>query len=82
MTPLALKTKLRHTCAKYSQVKVPYKYRTVIDNLRRNKDLAILKQDKGKGIVLLDRTVYIGKCLLIINIRAVPTVRYESVNEN
>ena len=77
MTPLALKTKLRHTCAKYSQVKVPYKYRTVT-----NKDLAILKQDKGKGIVLLDTTVYIGKCLLIINIRAVPTVRYESVNEN
>ena len=27
---MALKTKLRHTCEKYSQRKVPYKYRTVI----------------------------------------------------
>ena len=27
----------------------------------------ILKQDKGKGIVLLDRTVYIGKYLSILN---------------
>ena len=54
---VALKTKLCHTCEKYSQIKVPYKYRTVIDNLRRNKDLVILKQDKGTDVVLLDRTV-------------------------
>ena len=51
---MALKTKLCHTCEKYSQIKVPYKYRTVTDNLRRNKDLVILKQDKGKAVVLLD----------------------------
>ena len=36
-------------------------------NLRRNKDLVSLKQDKGKGVVLLDRTVYIDKCLSILN---------------
>ena len=64
---MALKTKLRHTCEKYSQIKVPYKYLTVINNLRRNKDLVILKQDKGKGVVLLDRTVYIEKCLSVLN---------------
>ena len=33
----------------------------------RNKDLLIMKQDKGKGVVLLDRTVYIEKCLSIFN---------------
>ena len=64
---MALKTKLRHTFEKYGQIKVPYKYRTVINNLRRNKDLVILKQDKGKGVVLLDRTVYTEKCLSIFN---------------
>ena len=64
---MELKTKLRHTCEKYSQIKVPYKYRTVTDNLHRNKDLAILKQDKGKGVLLRDRTVYIEKCLSILN---------------
>ena len=35
--------------------------------MRRNKDLVILKQDKGKGVVLLDRTVYIEKCLSVLN---------------
>ena len=35
--------------------------------MRRNKDLVILKQDKGKGIVLLNRTVYIDKWLSILN---------------
>ena len=43
---MALKPKLRHTCEKYNQIKVPCKYRTVIDNLRRNKYLVILKQVK------------------------------------
>ena len=56
-----LKTKLRHTCEKYSQIKVPYQYRTVIDNLRRNKNLAILKQDKGRGVVILDKNKNIEK---------------------
>ena len=64
---MALKPKLRHTCEKYNQIKVPCKYRTVIDNLRRNKYLVILKQDKGNDVVLLDKTVYIDKCLSILN---------------
>ena len=49
-----LKTKLRQTCDEYSRIKVPYKYRNVINNLHRNKQLVILKQDKGRGVVLLD----------------------------
>ena len=64
---IALKNKLRHTCDKYSQTGVPCKYHTIIDNLCRNKDLAIMKQDKGKGAVSLHRTVYIDKCLSILN---------------
>ena len=52
---------MRHTCEKYSQIKVPYQYRTVINNLRRNKNLAILKQDKGRGIVILDKNKYVEK---------------------
>ena len=41
-----LKTKRLNTCEKYSKVDVPYKYNKVIDQLSRNKDLCILKQDK------------------------------------
>ena len=60
---IELKTKCRHICKKYSQIKEPYKYRTLIGNLRRNKDLVIFKQDKDKDIVLLDGIVYTDKCL-------------------
>ena len=50
-----IKTKLRHTCDKYSRISVPYKYHIIMKNLRNNKELIILKQDKGRGAVLLDR---------------------------
>ena len=78
-----LKTKLRHTCDKYSRIKVPYKYRNVINNLRRNKQLVILKQDKGRGVEL-DKTKYVEKCFSIINTNKFkklyknPTASYEA----
>ena len=61
-----LKTKLRHTCKKYSQIKVPYQYRTIINNLGCNKNLGVLKQAKGTGIVILDKNKYIEKCISIV----------------
>ena len=42
----SLKAKLRSTCEKYSKINVPYKYKKVIDNLSKNKNIVILKQDK------------------------------------
>ena len=50
-----IKTKLRHTCDKYSRIRVPYKYHIIMKNLRNNTELIILKQDKGRGVILLDR---------------------------
>ena len=79
-----LKTKLRHRCDKYSQIKVPYKYRNVINNLCRNKQLVIFKQNKGRGVVLLDKSKYVKKCFSIINknkfkkLHKNPTVSYEA----
>ena len=79
-----LKTKLRHICDKYSRVKVPYRYRHVINNLRRNKQLVILNQDNGRGVVLLDKTKYVDKCFFNINTNKFktldknPTVSYET----
>ena len=60
------KRKLRNTCEKYSKIHVPYKYKKVIDLLSGNKDLSILKQDKGRGVVLIDRTKYTNKCLEVL----------------
>ena len=61
-----LKTKMRNTCEKYSKIQVPYKYKKVIDQLSRNRDLCILKQDKGRGVVLMDRTKYTYKYLELL----------------
>ena len=57
---------MRNTCEKYSKIQVPYKYKKVIDQLSRNRDLCILKQDKGRGVVLMDRNKYTGKCLELL----------------
>ena len=63
----SLKTKLSSTCEKYSQINVPYKYKKVIDNLSKNKNIVILKQDKGRGVVILDTTKYTEKCMALLN---------------
>ena len=44
----------------------PYKHEKIIHQLLRNKDLCILKEDKGRDVVLMDRTKYINKCLEIL----------------
>ena len=63
----SLKTKLRSTCEKYSKINVPYKYKNVIDNLFKYKNIVILKQDKGRGVVILDTTKYTEKCMVLLN---------------
>ena len=52
---LQLKTKLLSTCEKYNNIKVPYKHRQVIKRLTENKDILIVRQDKGKGVVIMGR---------------------------
>ena len=57
---------------------------TVMNNLRRNKQLVILKQDKRRGVVLLGKTKYVEKCFPFTNTRKFkkldknPTVNYEA----
>ena len=62
-----LKTKLGSTYEKYSKINVPYKYKKVIDNLPKNKNIVILKQDKGRGVVILDTTKYTERCMALLN---------------
>ena len=72
-----IKTKLRNTCEKYCKVKMPYQFRTVIDNLAKRKDITILKQDKGRGVVILDRGKYTEKCFNLLN-----TEQFRCLNED
>ena len=63
----SLKTKLRSTCENYSKINVPYKCKKVIDTLSKNKNILILKQDKGRSVVILDTTKYTEKCMALLN---------------
>ena len=54
-----IKTKLRSTCMKYHNSKTANKHKKVIARLSKNNNIVIIKQDKGCGVVILDRTNYI-----------------------
>ena len=57
-----IKTKLRNTCEKYSKVKVLYKHRRIVLELSKNENIVILKQGKGRGVVM-GKYKYIEKCM-------------------
>ena len=46
---------------------LPYKYRKIVNDLSRNKDIVIMKKDKGRGVVVMKRGKSFGKCLAILN---------------
>ena len=54
-------------CEKYHNVKTPYKHQAIINNLSKNNDVVILKQDKSRGIVILNRSKYIEKYLSLLD---------------
>ena len=59
---LQLKTSFLNTFNKFSKVKVSNDNKKVIENLYKNDKIAILRQDKGRGVVILNKTDYISKC--------------------
>ena len=61
-----IKTKLRNTCEKYSKVKVLYRHRKIVLELSKNKNIVILKQDKGRGVVVMDKHKYLEKCMSML----------------
>ena len=61
-----LKTKFRNTCDKYSQIYVPYKYKKLIEQLSNNHNICIMRQDRGRGMVIIDKSKYTAKCLELL----------------
>ena len=49
-----LKTKLKSACEKYNTIKIPYKERELINRLSKNPRIIVLRQDRGRGIVIMD----------------------------
>ena len=58
-----LKSKLRNKCHKYNNNKNSYKYQHIIANLPNNKTIKVLKQDNGRGVVIMDSSKCMEKCL-------------------
>ena len=56
-----LTSKVLNWYRNFSKIKTPYQYKTIIKNLSNNKDIGLLKQDKGRGIVIMDIDHYIEK---------------------
>ena len=61
-----LKSKIWPTCENYYRNKVHYQYKEIIKKLSNNKDIIILRQDKGHGVIVLNCTRYIEKCSNIL----------------
>ena len=61
------KTKLQSDCEKCNRVKVPFKYREIINKLSRNSNIILLHQARGRGIVVVDRKKYTEKCMDMLN---------------
>ena len=56
-----VETKLRSTCEKYCKIKVPFKYKEVLKKLSSNNSIVILKQDKGRSVVIMNCSAYLEK---------------------
>ena len=66
-TSTNIKTKLHSSCEKYYIKETLYKYKKVISNLSKNSSIIVLKQEKGRGVVIKNRTKYLEKCYTILN---------------
>ena len=49
----------------------------MIQNLSKNKEIVVLKEGKGRGAVILDRSKYMEKCLSILR-----TTRFAEINHD
>jgi len=83
-----LKSKFLNAFRNYSDIKESYKYKDVISELAKNKNICLLKQDKGKGIVIMDKIKYQEKCEAFLDndkfdkIEGDPTASFETKVQN
>ena len=54
----AIKTKLCSTCESYCSIHVPHKYKKVTERLSIINNIVIMKQDKGSGVVIMNKPKY------------------------
>ena len=60
-----LKNKLRNTREQYSNINVSYKEREIISKLKKNQNIMLLREDKGRGIIIINKNRYTSNRLNI-----------------
>ena len=66
---------------KYHNPKTANKYKTVIDWLSKNNNIIIIKQDNGRGVVILDRTKYIDRCFPMVATKQFSKLCYDPASK-
>lgn len=61
-----LKSKFLNTYNKYSKVKISGEDKNVLEGLYKNKDILILRQDKGRGVVIMNKFDYVNKSMAFL----------------
>ena len=49
----------------------------VINNLSKREDIITMKQDKGRRVVIMDKTKYTDKCLALLSIKQFQTLNFD-----
>ena len=62
-------------------MKIRYKHRKTIENLSKRDDVIILKQDKGRGVVLMDKNKYTEKFMLLLDTKQFKKLENHSTKE-
>ena len=63
-------------------------YRKIVNDISSNKNIVIMKQDKVRGVVVMDRGKHCDKCLAMINTKQFvqlqkdPTSSLERISKN
>ena len=58
---------MRNTCERYCNIKVSYKQRQIIKSLSQREDITIMKADQDRGVVIMNKSKYLEKCLTLLN---------------
>lgn len=73
-----IKTKLRSSCEKYCNIKVPKHQKKFLNNLMKTNKIIIMKQDKGRGVVNMNKNKYIEKGLTLQSTKQFQKLNIES----
>ena len=63
-------------------MKVPYKYQQTVKELSKYQNILIMKQDKGRGVIIMGKSKYQEKCLMILENNNFKTLDQDPTKKN